>query len=70
MQAMVLSKIGTALEWTELPYRIPGPGEIRVKMGVIAPGRSAGHRPSDAPLRCQFRHDPCAVLAKREGIQG
>ena len=33
---MVLKKIGTALEWTELPERQPGPGEIRVK--VVACG--------------------------------
>jgi propanol-preferring alcohol dehydrogenase len=32
MQAMVLRKIGTPLEWTELPDRQPGPGQIRVKV--------------------------------------
>ena len=32
MQAMVLKKIGTPLEWTELPDRQPGPGQIRVKV--------------------------------------
>jgi len=32
MQAMVLKKLKTALEWTELPDRQPGPNEIRVKV--------------------------------------
>jgi propanol-preferring alcohol dehydrogenase len=32
MQAMVLKKPKTALEWTELPDRQPGPNEIRVKV--------------------------------------
>jgi propanol-preferring alcohol dehydrogenase len=32
MQAMVLNKLGTDLEWTELADRQPGPGEIRVKV--------------------------------------
>ena len=32
MHAMILSKIGVPLEWTELPDRQPGPGEIRVKV--------------------------------------
>lgn len=32
MQAMILKKLRTALEWTELPDRNPGPGEIRVKV--------------------------------------
>jgi len=32
MHAMVLRKLGGPLEWTELPGRSPGPGEIRVKM--------------------------------------
>ncbi|SFK64516.1 zinc-dependent alcohol dehydrogenase family protein [Methylocapsa palsarum] len=32
MQAMVLSKPGTPLVWTELPDRDPGAGEIRVKV--------------------------------------
>jgi len=32
MKAMVLNKPGTPLEWTELPDRRPGPGEIRVKV--------------------------------------
>jgi propanol-preferring alcohol dehydrogenase len=36
MHAMVLKKIGTPLEWTELADPQPGPGEIRVK--VVACG--------------------------------
>jgi propanol-preferring alcohol dehydrogenase len=32
MQAMVLKKLKTPLEWTDLPDRQPGPGEIRVKV--------------------------------------
>jgi propanol-preferring alcohol dehydrogenase len=32
MKAMVLSKPGTPLVWTELPDRQPGPGQIRVKV--------------------------------------
>jgi alcohol dehydrogenase, propanol-preferring len=32
MRAMVLNKPRTPLEWTELPERHPGPGEIRLKV--------------------------------------
>lgn len=32
MQAMVLKRLKTPLEWTELPDRQPGPNEIRVKV--------------------------------------
>jgi propanol-preferring alcohol dehydrogenase len=32
MQAMVLKRLKTSLEWTELPDRQPGPHEIRVKV--------------------------------------
>lgn len=32
MQAMILKKVGAPLEWTELPDRQPGSGEIRVKV--------------------------------------
>ena len=32
MYAMVLNQLGAALEWTELADRLPGPGEIRVKI--------------------------------------
>lgn len=43
MQAMVLNKIGTALEWTELPDRNPGPGEIRIKIGACGVCRTDLH---------------------------
>ena len=32
MQAMVLNAVGAPLEWTQLPDREPGPGQIRVKV--------------------------------------
>ena len=32
MHAMVLKNVRTDPEWTELPERQPGPGEIRVKV--------------------------------------
>ena len=32
MHAMVLNRIGADLQWTELPDRQPGPGEIRVRV--------------------------------------
>ena len=32
MHAMVLRKFGQKLEWLELPDRLPGPGEIRVRV--------------------------------------
>ena len=34
MHAMVLNQVGAPLEWTELPDRQPGPGEIRVRVGA------------------------------------
>jgi D-arabinose 1-dehydrogenase-like Zn-dependent alcohol dehydrogenase len=43
MQAMVLNEIGAALEWTELPDRNPGPGEIRVKVGACGVCRTDLH---------------------------
>ena len=43
MHAMVLKKIGTALEWTELPERQPGPGEIRVKVAACGVCRTDLH---------------------------
>jgi len=43
MHAMVLKKIGAALEWTELPDRQPGPGEIRVKVGACGVCRTDLH---------------------------
>jgi propanol-preferring alcohol dehydrogenase len=32
MQAMVLNKVGGPLQWSDLPDRQPGPGQIRVKV--------------------------------------
>jgi len=43
MQAMVLKKIGAALEWIELPDRQPGPGEIRVKIAACGVCRTDLH---------------------------
>jgi propanol-preferring alcohol dehydrogenase len=43
MYAMVLNKIGTALEWTELADPQPGPGEIRVKVSACGVCRTDLH---------------------------
>ena len=43
MHAMVLKKVGAPLEWTELPDRLPGPGEIRVKVGACGVCRTDLH---------------------------
>jgi propanol-preferring alcohol dehydrogenase len=43
MQAMVLNKIGSALEWTDLPDRNPGPGQIRIKVGACGVCRTDLH---------------------------
>jgi propanol-preferring alcohol dehydrogenase len=43
MQAMVLKKIGTPLEWTELPDPQPGPGELRVKVAACGVCRTDLH---------------------------
>jgi propanol-preferring alcohol dehydrogenase len=43
MNAMVLKKIGSALEWTELPDPQPGPGEIRVKVSACGVCRTDLH---------------------------
>jgi propanol-preferring alcohol dehydrogenase len=43
MQAMVLKQLRTPLEWTELPDRQPGPGEIRVKVGACGVCRTDLH---------------------------
>jgi alcohol dehydrogenase, propanol-preferring len=40
---MVLKQIGTDLEWTELPERQPGPGEIRVKVAACGVCRTDLH---------------------------
>ncbi|MEO8936340.1 MAG: zinc-dependent alcohol dehydrogenase family protein [Burkholderiaceae bacterium] len=43
MHAMVLNRIGAALEWTDLPDRQPGPGEIRVVVGACGVCRTDLH---------------------------
>jgi propanol-preferring alcohol dehydrogenase len=43
MNAMVLNKVGSPLEWTELADRQPGPGEIRVKVGACGVCRTDLH---------------------------
>ena len=43
MQAMVLKKLGAALEWTDLPDRQPGPGQIRVKVAACGVCRTDLH---------------------------
>jgi propanol-preferring alcohol dehydrogenase len=43
MHAMVLNKPGTALEWTELSERFPGPGQLRVKVGACGVCRTDLH---------------------------
>ena len=43
MHAMVLNQVGAPLEWTELPDRQPGPGEIRVRVGACGVCRTDLH---------------------------
>lgn len=43
MWAMVLKQLGAPLEWTELPDRRPGPGEIRVKVAACGVCRTDLH---------------------------
>ncbi len=43
MQAMVLNKPQMPLEWTELPDKEPGPGEIRVKIAACGVCRTDLH---------------------------
>ena len=43
MHAMVLKKIGAALEWTDLADPQPGPGEIRVKVSACGVCRTDLH---------------------------
>jgi propanol-preferring alcohol dehydrogenase len=40
---MVLNRIGAALEWTELPDRLPGPGQIRVRVTACGVCRTDLH---------------------------
>jgi propanol-preferring alcohol dehydrogenase len=43
MRAMVLNRIGAALEWTEIADRQPGPGQIRVRVGACGVCRTDLH---------------------------
>jgi propanol-preferring alcohol dehydrogenase len=43
MHAMVLKQVGGPLEWTELPERQPGAGEIRVRIGACGVCRTDLH---------------------------
>jgi propanol-preferring alcohol dehydrogenase len=43
MHAMVLNRIGAALEWTEPPDPQPGPGEIRIKVSACGVCRTDLH---------------------------
>jgi propanol-preferring alcohol dehydrogenase len=43
MQAMVLNAVGAPLEWTELPDREPGPGQIRLKISACGVYRTDLH---------------------------
>jgi propanol-preferring alcohol dehydrogenase len=43
MQAMVLNQIGAPLEWTQMPDRQPGPGQIRVKVAACGVCRTDLH---------------------------
>ena len=43
MYAMVLNQLGAPLEWTELADRLPGPGEIRVKVTACGVCRTDLH---------------------------
>jgi propanol-preferring alcohol dehydrogenase len=43
MHAMLLRQIGRPLEWTELPDRVPGPGQIRVEVRACGVCRTDLH---------------------------
>ena len=43
MQAMVLNRIGTPLEWTERPDPLPGPGEVRLQISACGVCRTDLH---------------------------
>ena len=43
MHAMVLNRIGSPLEWTEVPDRQPGPGQIRVAVAACGVCRTDLH---------------------------
>jgi len=43
VRAMVLNELNTPLQWTEMPDRLPGPNEIRVKVGACGVCRTDLH---------------------------
>ncbi|UZJ57956.1 zinc-dependent alcohol dehydrogenase family protein [Pseudomonas sp. KU26590] len=43
MHAMVLNALGGQLQWTELPDRIPGPGEVRIRVSACGVCRTDLH---------------------------
>ena len=43
MQAMVLNRLRTPLEWTVLPDRLPGPGQIRIEVAACGVCRTDLH---------------------------
>jgi len=43
MHAMMLKRIRAPLEWTELADRVPGPGQIRVKIAACGVCRTDLH---------------------------
>ncbi len=43
MHAMVLTRPGTALEWTELPDPVPGPGQVRLRVAACGVCRTDLH---------------------------
>jgi alcohol dehydrogenase, propanol-preferring len=43
MHAMILNRLGAALDWSELPERTPGRGEIRVKVAACGVCRTDLH---------------------------
>lgn len=43
MHAMVMNEVGGPLVWTELPDRLPGPGEIRVSIAACGVCRTDLH---------------------------
>lgn len=43
MQAMISTGIGAALQWIELPDRLPGPGQVRVAIDACGVCRTDLH---------------------------
>jgi alcohol dehydrogenase, propanol-preferring len=71
MKAMVLRNPKTALEWTDLPDRHPGTGQIRVKVLACGVCRTDLHildgelRRAVRPFRSRprWRHMSCAATS-------